>query len=234
MIRICQTCQRSFVSTHGRLYCSDVCRGEVKLLTCKTCKQQFQSRHGGRWYWSAVCQGKIKILTCITCEQPFQSRRGGLWYCSDECRPTSKEPAVYRFICPDGRSYVGSVRDCRKRANNGIQRSNSRLLAAFEQHPPETFAYEVLERLPPRCSKRELREAEQRHIDRLGSWSPEAGFNIASAIWDRDEPRPDLEARTAERAVMASDAAAKSDRHISKKWRRVRDRRKANQEEQRT
>jgi hypothetical protein len=42
--------------------------------------------------------------------------------------------------------------------------------------------------LPPGCSKRELREAEQRHIDRLSTWSPAAGFNITPAIWDRDGP----------------------------------------------
>jgi hypothetical protein len=135
--RICQACRRAFVSTHGRWYCSDVCRGEVKILTCMTCRQSFRSRHSGRWY------------------------------CSEECRTTSKAPAVYRFICPDGRSYVGSVRDCRKRANNGIQRSNSQLLAAFELHPPETWTFEVLERLPHGCSTQTLREARQHHIDRL-------------------------------------------------------------------
>jgi hypothetical protein len=58
------------------------------------------------------------------------------------------------------------------------------------------------------------------------------------------KPRLDLETRTAARAVMAGDAAVKSDRHISKKRVRAReqvrprDRRKrgepADQEERRT
>jgi hypothetical protein len=43
----------------------------------------------------------------------------------------------------------------------------------------------------------------------------------AERAWQQrmQEPREDLEARTAERAVKAGDAAAKSDRHISKKRR---------------
>jgi hypothetical protein len=74
---------------------------------------------------------------------------------------------VYRFIAPDGRSYVGSCSDSRGRADNGIQRKNQRLLEAFERHPPKTFTFEILERLPPGCTERRLRKAEQRHIDRL-------------------------------------------------------------------
>ena len=41
------------------------------------------------------------------------------------------------------------------------------------------------------------------------------------------EPRPDLETRTAERAVKAGDAAVKSDRHVSKRGRTLRKRQKA-------
>lgn len=85
-------------------------------------------------------------------------------------------PAVYRFICPDGRSYVGSVRNGHSRTR--IARSNSRLASAFKQYPLERWTYEVLERLPRGCSKLDLRAAEQRHIDRLRSWAPDAGFNI--------------------------------------------------------
>jgi hypothetical protein len=73
------------------------------------------------------------------------------------------------------------VGDCRKRGD--IRRSNPRLLAAFALHPPKTWAFEVLERLPPGCSTEALREAEQHHIDRLRSRLPEFGFNIAPATW---------------------------------------------------
>jgi hypothetical protein len=93
---------------------------------------------------------------------------------------------VYRFVRPDGRSYVGAVGDSRRRGS--IQRPNVRLLAAFELHPPETWAFEVLERLPPGCSIPALREAEQRHIDRLRSWLPEFGINMAPAVWTADGP----------------------------------------------
>ena len=45
----------------------------------------------------------------------------------------------------------------------------------------------------------------------------------AERNWQQEmqKPRPDLEARTAERAVMAGDAAVKSDRHVSKRRRRA-------------
>jgi len=45
----------------------------------------------------------------------------------------------------------------------------------------------------------------------------------AERDWHRDmqQPRPDLETRTAARAVMAGDAAVKSDKHISKRRRRA-------------
>lgn len=101
-----------------------------------------------------------------------------------------KAPVVYRFICPnpDGRSYVGGVSDGRKRPDIGIARSNSRLEEAFAQYPPETWTYEVLEQLPSDCSRQARLEAEQRHIDRLQTWSPEFGFNIEPAIWTGDGP----------------------------------------------
>lgn len=125
--------------------------------------------------------------SCKACGLTFDPYHGAL-YCSDECRKGAKDPAVYRFICPDGRSYIGSVKDCRRRGELGIRRSNTRLLAAFKKHPPEKFIYEVLERLPRGCSEQELREAEQRHIDRLRSWSPRAGFNIVPAVQSGDGP----------------------------------------------
>lgn len=125
-------------------------------------------------------------LICRTCERPFAGH-GLRRFCSERCRQ-ARAPAVYRFVCPDGRCYIGGVSDSRRRADSGIARSNSRLVVAFERHPPETWVYEVLERLSPGCSKRELHEAEQRHIDRWRSWSPESGFNIYPAIWTGDGP----------------------------------------------
>ena len=126
-------------------------------------------------------------ISCKACGRIFGPYHGAI-YCSPECRNSAKAPAVYRFICPDGRSYVGAVKDCRKRGEKGIQRSNGRLLTAFKKHPLKTFIYEVLERLPRGCSEQELREAEQRHIDRLRSWDSACGFNILPAIEDGDGP----------------------------------------------
>jgi hypothetical protein len=61
---------------------------------------------------------------CKTCGEPFISRQGRQYCPRPECR-RNKSPAVYRFVCPDGRSYVGAVGDSRKRGD--IQRSNARL-----------------------------------------------------------------------------------------------------------
>jgi hypothetical protein len=134
----------------------------------------------------------MKRRVCRACSKLFNLKHGRnqhrRLYCSDECRRAARAPAVYRFVCPDGRSYVGAVTDIRKREVRGIARSNPWLAAAFEQYPPDTFTYEILERLPPGCSRGQLREAEQRHIERLRSWAPESGFNICPATWNGDGP----------------------------------------------
>jgi hypothetical protein len=142
-----------FSSHHGAVYCSDACRYRLHL----------------------------KVRHCKACGQGFISYSRRV-YCSDECRHGAPAPAVYRFVCPDRRSYVGSTVDWRNRTDNGLRRSNTRLIAAFEQYPPETFVFEILEHLAPRRSERELRDAEQRHIDALRSWDPQYGFNVVPAI----------------------------------------------------
>ena len=129
----------------------------------------------------------MRTTICKTCKCRFMTWHALQRYCSSHCR-SYKQPAVYRFICPDGRSYVGAVQDCRERARHGIGRSNPWLEAAFQHYPPETWVYEVLERLPPGCSARELRKAEHRYMKRLNSWDPAAGFNRHPAVWDRDSP----------------------------------------------
>jgi hypothetical protein len=131
----------------------------------------------------------MKTINCKSCGQPFNTVQGRL-YCSGDCRRT-KAPAVYRFVCPDGRSYVGGTSDRRSRANRGIGRFNARLAVAFEQYPPETWTYEILELLAPGCSEQELRAAEQRHIDRLRSCEPDAGFNIWPAHLQKLRKRND-------------------------------------------
>jgi hypothetical protein len=99
-------------------------------------------------------------------------------YCGD-CR-TSPTVYVYRFICPDGRSYVGSNTSysSKIRAFEGLSRSNRRIKAISEIHPPNTWRFELLENLPLNCPYQEVLEAEQRQIDRLGTLDPERGFNM--------------------------------------------------------
>jgi hypothetical protein len=91
----------------------------------------------------------------------------------------------YRYVAPDGRCYVGSTSDIRKRDQRGIDRSNPWLREAFEAHPPETFRFEVLKTLPPGCSEQRMRRAEQRYINKFKSWDPAYGFNIFPACFWR-------------------------------------------------
>ena len=114
---------------------------------------------------------------CKVCGHLFASPNKMRTICSPDCR-RSRAPAVYRFVCPDGRSYVGAVSDISERTKYGVDRSNARLRAAFERYPSGRWTFEVLEQLRPGCSKQELHTAEQHHIERLRSWLPDNGFNI--------------------------------------------------------
>ena len=77
-----------------------------------------------------------------TCAQWFEPpRRGQKIYCSKHC-VTAKAPAVYRFICPDGRSCVGSRLKIKNRKRDGIGPQNPWLRKALKRHPPEAFRFE--------------------------------------------------------------------------------------------
>jgi hypothetical protein len=117
---------------------------------------------------------------CPRCGAPCPT--GYHKYCSEECGRL-KAPAVYRFVCPDGRSYVGSRIDCRQMM--GIQPSNARLRAALDKYPSDTWAFEILEQWPPAgCPRLQLRAAEQRHMKRPRTLEVEYGFNIWPATRD--------------------------------------------------
>ena len=149
----------------------------------------------------------MTLADCKTCGQLFTPRIGRKYCPRPECRQR-RFPAVYRFVSPDGRSYVGAISDYPKRGD--IRRSNPRLLVAFELHSPETWVFEVLERLPPGCSLKALREAEQHHIDRLHSWSPEFGFNMTPAAWTTDGPSQ----RAGRQRIAGALAAARQKRKL--------------------
>jgi Toprim domain len=121
-------------------------------------------------YYSRTPSAKWCKQTCVcqVCGNPFASPDKARGFCSPDCL-RARAPVVYRYICPDGRSYVGSVSDSRNRFNDGIARSNSRLIAACAKYPPQTWTYEILEELRPGCSVRELREAEQRYMELFAS-----------------------------------------------------------------
>jgi hypothetical protein len=109
---------------------------------------------------------------CRACGERFSPRSFTQRYC-DPCN----SDVVYRFIAPDGRSYVGSTW-CSGLRQPTLSRSNSRIKTASEKYPPETWSFELLERVPVGQSRF---EAEQRHIDRLGTLNPDRGFNMRCA-----------------------------------------------------
>ena len=113
---------------------------------------------------------------CFACDSLLpDGSHGRRKYCG------RRHPAVYRFVCPDGRSYVGSTINYPDRGWIGVSRDNPRLREAYATYPPKTWVYEVLEKLPTDCHANALRLAEQQHIERLRSWLPENGFNVNEA-----------------------------------------------------
>jgi hypothetical protein len=130
-------------------------------------------------------------LHCKICGAVFDGHRSRN-YCSDLCQfgTTESGPAVYCFTCPDGRKYVGSRVNIRNRKQLGVHRphANPRVLKALKRYPPETWIFEILERMPRGILLEDLLRAEQRHIERLRSWNPLFGFNIFPAIWENDTP----------------------------------------------
>ena len=126
---------------------------------------------------------------CAACGKSFLPKPANRKFCSTECwRPI---PAIYRYVCPDGRSYVGSTRDYRDRDRYGIDHVNSWLAEAYAKYLPELWRFEVLEQEPR--DDVWLRQAEQCHIERLRS--SEHGFNMRSAVWSVDTPAIVTDAR---------------------------------------
>ena len=80
------------------------------------------------------------LIRCPSCRKLVPAYKNRI-FCSALCK-VRRAPVVYRFVCPDGRSYVAAAGDISNRNDKGIQRSNRRLEAAFKQYPPETWTFE--------------------------------------------------------------------------------------------
>jgi hypothetical protein len=149
---------------------------------------------------------------CLACGKPVGRGRK---YCGPiACVPRKRPaPAVYRYVAPDGRSYVGSISDVRVRDRAGLGRSNAWIAKALATYPPETWRSEILEWLPIGCSAEVLLQAEQKHIDLLRTFRPKYGFNVAPALWFGDTPGVRVAQKRAAdrtRAVASSRARARS------------------------
>jgi hypothetical protein len=184
--KFCKGCGSQFISFWNRGYCSDACREAMnkpkRERFCRACGGRFIS-FKNRVYCSNACRyarwEKPKRL-CPVCDRLFTMPMLRSVYCSAECYRL-RAPAVYRFVCPDGRSYVGSRIDWPTRKHKGITATNSRLAEALAQYPAETWTFEILQTLPASCPKADRYCAEQQHIDRLRSWDPAFGFNMNPA-----------------------------------------------------
>jgi hypothetical protein len=117
-------------------------------------------------------------------------------------------PVVYRFVAPDGRSYVGSVRYGKSRAG-ALARGNTRICIALKDYPAATWRYEVLESFAPGCGELELRSAEQWHTDRLRTLMPEHGFNMFPAVAENSEQRAQYKRARAEAAKWLNEVSEK-------------------------
>lgn len=86
---------------------------------------------------------------CLACGKPLPVGQGRKYCGPVSCAPRKRPaPAVYRYVAPDGRSYVGSISDVRVRDRAGLARSNEWIDKALATYPLETWRFEILERLP--------------------------------------------------------------------------------------
>lgn len=130
------------------------------------------------------------LKSCAACGEPLPAgSHASRKFCAERCDHRKRPaPAVYRYVAPDGRCYVGSVSDIRTRDRRGLSRSNSWIDEAPQKFPAKLWRFEVLKKLPPGCSERSLRRAEQFYIERLRSWEPAYGFNCGPAVWFGNTP----------------------------------------------
>ena len=158
-----------------------------KINRCVICRDEIPR---SRMYCRYCYRGRIPPGDCLTCGRRLPaSYRSNSWYCGKHCQ-TYKAPAVYRYVCPDGRSYVGSTCNHELRLRAGIKPSNPRLASALKKYPAQTWTFAVLQLLPPGCAVPALRAAEQQHIERLHTRDPKHGFNILPAVFARSKSQP--------------------------------------------
>ena len=126
----------------------------AQINRCVICRDEIP---WSRMYCRYCYRGRILPGDCLTCGRRLPaSYRSNSWYCGKHCQ-TYKAPAVYRYVCPDGRSYVGSTHNHELRLRAGIKPSNPRLASALKKYPAQTWTFELLQLLPPGCAVPALR-----------------------------------------------------------------------------
>src|SRR5262249_40278557 len=108
-----------------------------KRTRCLICREKIPPWN--KFFCDYCYRGRKPPGDCLTCGRRLAaSYHGSCRYCSRHCR-TYKLPAVYRWVCPDGRSYVGSTYNHELRLRCwGLKPSNSRLASALKKYPAQT------------------------------------------------------------------------------------------------
>lgn len=78
--RTCKNCGISFSIFGGRLYCSDLCRGEVLHL---------QKIEQNQRRWMRYKENKtvpLKFVNCVNCSKQFLQKTNTQKFCSNVCR----------------------------------------------------------------------------------------------------------------------------------------------------
>ena len=101
-----------------------------------------------------------------------------------------KKKAVYKFICPEGRVYIGLARVLHKRINNhkteayakkdGDWKKKNRWKRAIRRIGWENLVVEILECVPEDVS---LTERERYWIAQYNADDPEYGYNSNKGGW---------------------------------------------------
>lgn len=134
---------------------------------------------------------------------------------------------VYQIILKeDGRSYVGSAIDIKKRWNNHKSKANSNtdmqvIARAIAKHGFENFEWKILEE----CSVENLIEREQYWLDKIRPFADENhGFNVRKIAKSNYGIKRSIESRKKQSQTMLG--VAKTEEHkknMSKSWHNSRD-----------
>ena len=118
----------------------------------------------------------ISARACRSCGKQFVPRRKHGIFCSNKCS-IIRTPAIYCFICPDGRRYISSRLNIHNRRKYEIGR-NARINEALKRYHPKPRMFEIFETLPVTTDIKSIRAIELQYILCFETWDEKRGFNV--------------------------------------------------------